>query len=520
MKTARTVPNRPTSVCEGRSGLQKPSERCRILIVDDEPVLRQTLTIYLQNMEGFEIYEASNGFDGLILLQQIGPLDGVLVDVNMPGMDGLEFVRRVKELDRTIVAIIITGFPSIDVIVEALRAGASDFLTKPFELDNLRVALQRLSRERQILVENQNLTEELRAKKALEAINKRLERKTREQTILFTISETLSKTHSTQELYQQVVALACSLTETKQACFWVVNQESKLLVLMAARGPHRPSREQISSDHPNVPCARVAHDGLPVIVMASTETRGRKGSPWDERIFVPFKIRNEVFGVLSVAEPRVSGSLREEALFLLNILAERASLTVENLFLYESVTLNLHATLRALVRTLEAKDPYTKQHSHRVTELSLKLAQLMGCSEDEIDSLRIAGYLHDIGKIGVRDNILMKTGRLTPDEYDVIKMHPVIGEDIVSHLPAEKELIRHHHERWDGEGYPDGLKGLQIPRLSRILAVADTFDAVTSTRPYRAQRSRRAAVEVIKRNASSQFDPDVVEAFDAYMKTK
>ncbi len=503
-------------------GGRLPEQPWKILIVDDEPGVRESLVSYLDSLDSFEAYQAANAFDALNMLQQMDRVDGVLVDINMPGMDGIEFVSRVKERDRTIVAVIITGYPSVEIIVQAMRAGASDFLIKPFKLEQFKMAMERLVHERKILIENQFLTNEVKAKKALEEVNKQLERKVREQAVLFTISNALSHVRSTQELYQSVVNLACTLTEARRSCFWVVNQETRRLVLMGAQGPYDHSLEEIPLSDDEFPGVRVVKESLPLLITGNSQMPGLPSSfsGAGSQIFVPFNIRNEVFGVLSVDSPKDGKGFSEEALFLLHLLAERASLTVENLLLYESVTLNLHATLKALVRSLEAKDPYTKEHSQRVTDLAVGIAKVMGCSSEEVESLRFAGPLHDIGKIGIRDQILMKPGRLTKEEYEIIKAHTVIGEEIVGHLgllPVEKWIVRHHHERWDGKGYPDGLMESEVPKLSRILAVADTFDAITSRRPYRSPCQMQEAMDEIRRSSGTQLDPEVVEAFEICM---
>ncbi|HFC46291.1 MAG TPA: response regulator, partial [Dissulfuribacter thermophilus] len=170
----------------------------KLLIVDDEELVRETLKEYLLALGPYEIHLAENAFEGLNTIHRLGGgLDGVLVDINMPGMDGIEFVKRVKKKDRSIVAIIITGYPSKEKVIQAMRAGASDFLAKPFNLDQLSVSLERLVSERLVLKENVYLSEEVKVKKALEETNRRLEQKIREQAILFTISETLNKTKST-----------------------------------------------------------------------------------------------------------------------------------------------------------------------------------------------------------------------------------------------------------------------------------------------------------------------------------
>jgi HD-GYP domain-containing protein (c-di-GMP phosphodiesterase class II) len=145
----------------------------------------------------------------------------------------------------------------------------------------------------------------------------------------------------------------------------------------------------------------------------------------------------------------------------------------------------------------------------------------MRCSDKEVEILGFAGYLHDIGKIGIRDNILLKRSHLTDEEYDIIKLHPVIGSAIIGHVGSMhtgQAIIRHHHERWDGKGYPDGLKGESIPLLSRIMSVADAFDAMTSDRPYRNGSPGQEAIARIKQNAGKQFDRNVVDAFELVLK--
>ena len=201
---------------------------------------------------------------------------------------------------------------------------------------------------------------------------------------------------------------------------------------------------------------------------------------------------------------------------------EKASFSIENLALYENIYENLFSTLYAFVETIEARDPYTKQHSASVSKFAMSIAKENGCSQEEISKLDISGNLHDIGKIGIPDSILLKPGRLTDEEYEIIKKHPVIGSNIIGHLgmwTEEQEIIRHHHEKFDGTGYPDRLKGEEIPFLARILSVADVYDALTTHRSYRRRMSNKAAADIIKENSGSQFDPEIVDIFvDLYNK--
>ncbi|MBL0732577.1 MAG: HD-GYP domain-containing protein, partial [Desulfosarcina sp.] len=182
---------------------------------------------------------------------------------------------------------------------------------------------------------------------------------------------------------------------------------------------------------------------------------------------------------------------------------------------------NLFSTLYALVQAIEARDPYTRQHSDRVARLSLSIAGEMGCSKEDMDIINFAGRLHDIGKIGVMDKVLLKPGKLTDEEFDMIKKHPVIGANIIGQLgmwDREREIIKYHHERFDGTGYPEELKGDRIPFLARILAVADAFDAMDSDRAYRKKMEPERIMEIINEAAGTQFDPDVVKVFQKLYK--
>ncbi len=506
----------------------------RVLIVDDDPNIIQMLEGFIKFNNGYEVFTASNAYDAFAVMDQAMEVDVVFVDINMPGMDGIEFVKKVKERDRAIVSAIITGEPSMDVIVKAMRSGASDFLAKPFKFDQLQVALQRLIKERSMLLENQFLTEEVRLKRLVEQMNKKLERKMREQSILFSISEALAKTRNTTELYQTLVDIGAMLVDGSKAMLWIKEDERSSLIMVAKYGDVDTGLYSVSLKQKEHPVVKVLSDGIPVIgqppIWPGPVGSETKGDAKDKGCYllVPFRIREEVFGVLGVIFDNVDSDYAHEFLFLLHVLSERASLTVENILLYDTLFMNLHATLRALVRSLEAKDPYTKLHSERVTRLAVAIAKKMNCTQEEIESLTFAGHLHDIGKIGIRDQILMKPKRLTDEEYEIIKTHPVIGAEIVGHLgllQTETAIIRHHHERWDGKGYPDGLAGDNIPKLCRILAVADTYDAITSRRPYRDSMSHGFALKEIKRNSGTQFDPEVVRAFceladEIYMLTE
>jgi HD-GYP domain-containing protein (c-di-GMP phosphodiesterase class II) len=175
------------------------------------------------------------------------------------------------------------------------------------------------------------------------------------------------------------------------------------------------------------------------------------------------------------------------------------------------------STVRALADAVEARDAYTARHAERVAAYGLEIARACRMELDAGPDLEFGFLLHDIGKIAISDAILYKPGRLTQDERDAMRRHPVIGEEIVrgiDFLAGARQVVRSHHERWDGAGYPDRLAGERIPLAARVFAVADTFDALTSDRPYRAAASFHEARRVIAGAAGTQFDPTVAEAFD------
>lgn len=182
-----------------------------------------------------------------------------------------------------------------------------------------------------------------------------------------------------------------------------------------------------------------------------------------------------------------------------------------------------YETIDTLRKAVDKKDPYTRGHSDRVGYISAMIAETLGLSQDEIDMIRLGGQFHDIGKIGIKDNIITKPARLTDEEYEEIKKHPIIGYELLEKNNIFKDIlpaIRSHHERYDGHGYPDGLKGNEIPLMARIVCVADSFDAMMSKRSYRDKMDLEYTMNEIDRCKGTQFDPKVAEAFKVLMKTR
>jgi len=195
----------------------------------------------------------------------------------------------------------------------------------------------------------------------------------------------------------------------------------------------------------------------------------------------------------------------------------------ENRGLYESLERGYLETILALANSIDSKDAYTRGHSQRVGDMAAEIGRELSLTEQEVKQLRYAGILHDIGKIGIAENILCKQTQLTPEEMSVMREHPAIGASIVgpvSFLGTARDAVRSHHEKWNGTGYPEGLKGQAIPLIARVVACADTWDACTSTRPYQRAMGPQAAMEVMNRLRGVSLDPDVVDALRRVLEKK
>lgn len=236
---------------------------------------------------------------------------------------------------------------------------------------------------------------------------------------------------------------------------------------------------------------------------------------------VPLKADTKMLGALEVLNKKNGAIFTALDLELFTALAGIAAIAIYNMQLHLDLEDRFQDGIRALVNLIEASDSYTRGHSERVTYYSRMIAQELTLSEEMVFSIETAGMLHDIGKIGVASDIIRKPSRLTEEEYQAIQSHPTIGYNSIKEMRQLGDVllgILHHHERYDGKGYPSGIKGLEIPLMARIIAVADTYDAMTSTRPYRPALAPGIAIDEIQRNAGTQFDPVVAEAFIEALK--
>ena len=254
--------------------------------------------------------------------------------------------------------------------------------------------------------------------------------------------------------------------------------------------------------------SKMPEDKMKEIIKAS--------KPIGHTMISELKFKNAVVGTISVDSPPKATPFTNSDLRVFEAFTNFATAFLGLKRLFKAQTEFQQKLILAMIKILEIHDPYTKGHSENVGKLSAEIAKAMGFDEEQINKIYWAGLVHDIGKINIPNTILLKSGRLTREEYDEIKKHPVWGAEILDtsdDLDIIVEAVRHHHERWDGHGYPSGLSKTVIPLYSRIIAVADTFDAMTSDRSYKKAVSEEIAIEEIQNNSGKQFDPSIVEIF-------
>ncbi|MBN2097310.1 MAG: HD domain-containing protein [Candidatus Omnitrophica bacterium] len=233
-------------------------------------------------------------------------------------------------------------------------------------------------------------------------------------------------------------------------------------------------------------------------------------------ISVPIEAKGKIIGVINANNKATGESFKKDDLLLLQEVTTESAMAIENALLYKSLKEIYIHTISALASALEAKDHYSRSHSENVTRYAVAIAEEMGLTASDIEVIRQACQLHDLGKIGIHDYILTKAGELSPEEWDEIKTHALRGAQILQpmgFLDEVSQLVKQHHERFDGKGYPSSLKGQDIQLGARIMTVADSFDAMISERPYRKALSLQQAIGELKTNSATQFDPGVVKAF-------
>jgi putative nucleotidyltransferase with HDIG domain len=358
---------------------------------------------------------------------------------------------------------------------------------------------------------------------------KRIDEKGRRLALLSHLSQILNSTLDHKEIRRRAMEAATQLMRAEVGSLLLVNEEKHQLYFEVALGDREEEIKTISLNFGEGIAGWVAQHGKPLVVNSPGKDR-RFFKGVDERtefktrniICVPMKVKKKIIGVLEAINKKGKGQFDKEDLSLLTSLADQVAIALDNSRLYQELEEMFFQTAESLADAIEKRDPYTGGHTQRVTLYSQAIAKYLQLKPLEKKWLKIASLLHDIGKIGVEDDILKKRERLSPEEFNIIKRHSDMGAEILEHVRQLREIVpgvRYHHEHVNGKGYPDGLRGKEIPILAKIVAVADTYDAMTTDRPYRKAMEKEAAVEELKRCSGTQLDKEVVEAFiQAYQR--
>ena len=424
-------------------------------------------------------------------------------------MDGLELVRRTVELDPTIVTILLTGFTTESQILAAMRSGAFDFLSKPCTLHELNSVLTRALERRRVLLDHREYRQ-------------RLEQTLQERDSEITgTNQTLIELHGLGRQSYPLGEISKSLEDF--ADYAVSHFQPDTFGLYVLEDDSFRTLVERDRFGRNVSKSLLLHSSdLSTAVIQGSSTIKQLPRNWylqkQNRWARCWPLRHDSYvAYLYVGYDHGHGRELDRHRWVFKLFQNRLEGYLKEHYMVRQHQQQLRrmfiSSIQTHARSLEAKDAYTAGCDRVDRYAGLLAHQSGGFNEEEIFSLKVGSILHDIGKIGVPTAILCKPGSLNEEEQNQIQAHPVIGSRIVRTLYGFnlESSIRHHHERFDGKGYPDGLKGDQIPMEARLILVADTFDAMTSNRPYRRSLSTERAVEELREFSGKQFDPALVE---------
>lgn len=347
-----------------------------------------------------------------------------------------------------------------------------------------------------------------------------------------TIGSKLRKDIEIKELINNIIVSAQNMLEAEACSLYLVDDNKEELYFEVALGEKGHLLQKIKVKIGEGVSGMVAQTGeilnIPDISKDERFNKNRKvadsiGFKEKAMLTVPIKLHDEVLGVIQFINKKGGGvfTKRDEETVLLLIQIQIVN-NLEKAILYDRLRKTFVDSIETLVSTIEARDENTKGHSKRVSELASVLGMYLQMGIKEVEKLRYAGILHDVGKIGIRDAVLNKQGPLSDEEYKIMKTHPQLGDAILQNIsslePCIREAAKHHHERFDGRGYPEQLKGEEIPLFARILAVVDTYDAMTCDRVYRKGLPKEVALEEIEKGRGTQFDPYIAGEFIEMMK--
>jgi len=488
----------------------------KVLIVDDEATICNLLRDILRD-EGYDVQFTQDARDGLDLIKN-NSFDIVISDIRMPRIDGIDILSYTKKFDPDISVILMTGYASIETAQKAIRFGASDYITKPFQLKEIPIIVERALRAHQLKLENKRLMKQLEETNLF--LEQKVEERTEELSTLYKISREVSSSLSIDEVLKTVLQRTTSILNAKIGAIFLFDTEKRLFFLRVHTGIKKRDIKDIKLKLGEKISGWVAKkDKLLLIKDISKDRRFRNISKENfykkSLISQPLKSKGKIIGVINISNKKGKDGFTKDDEKLLRAIALESSIAIENALLYSRLSNVYMQTIKALASALEARDVYHHRHSENVTTYAVGIAKELRLSPKRINIIKEACQLHDLGKIGIPDAILLKKSSLNNKEWEIIKTHSKKGANILSplvFLKEVRELVTQHHERFDGKGYPNGCKGRKIKLGARIMAVADSVDAMISNRPYRKSLTLKETINELKRNSRTQFDPRIVKA--------
>ncbi len=527
-----------------------------ILYMEDDPGIARLVQKRLTR-GGFTVDIARDGIEGMAMYET-GLYDIIAVDQNMPGYAGLDVIRLMIAQGPLPPIIMVTGTGSEQIAVEAMKLGAMDYLVKDVEgtyLDLLPLVITRAVRQEQLIREKRLAEIELRQSYAL--LEERVQERTIElaranQALQAEIAERKRAEEQSQRQLRQItalreidIAISTSLDlrltlsilldqvathlQIDAAAILLLDMPTNTLTYVVERGLHSSRRHNVSLSPGEGWAGRILMEQsmlyIPDIQQATDIAPYHDFVEQEELCAyfgIPLVARRQVKGVLELYH-RTTLSPDQEWFDFLEALAGQAAIAIDSTEMFEhlqhthnELILAYDATIEGWARALELRDADTEGHTRRVAHLTLKLAHHMDVSETELTHMRRGAILHDIGKLAIPDSILLKTGPLTPEEWEIMRRHPLYAAQLLAPIPFLRPAMAiplYHHEKWDGSGYPYGLSGEGIPFAARIFAVVDVWDALCSNRPYHRAWPPDQVREHIRIEAGSHFDPQVVDVF-------
>lgn len=478
----------------------------RILIVDDEAVIRELLCDILTD-DGYSVDSMPGGPAALELLRAQDDFALLFTDIMMPEMDGIQLIREARKVRPSLIPIVMTGFATVETARAAVKEGAYDYVLKPFSLSEVKMAVSNALERYRLAAENTRL---------------------RELTDIFEISETMASIRQEKELLEFVLRAALKQVGAERGSLMLTSLDGKRLEIAASIGLPREAVSGLVEVGKGI-SGRVASSRQPILVedLSDHPDLRSESRNLSDPSFVSLPLvskfprfaegheEQQILAVLNVCNKQDRGRFSDADLKTLSIVANHAAAAIDNVRILRELERAHLSTVEEMVRMIEERDEFTKGHGKMVRDISILLGQKMGMSEQDLTTLRVASPLHDIGKLGVSGSVLAKNGRLSEDEWASVRQHTVIGHDLMKPIqflgPAHLQVVRSHHERPDGTGYPDGLSGDGVPPVARVVAAADAYVAMSNPRPWRPALSKNEIVGEFRQNAGSQFDGQVAD---------